>query len=124
MPIVKARRAGVARLALSTSTEKDMNEFEKWALSKELRIEYHPHPDTGFDYLDIETQMFWECWQAAKLSTQPTPDTPPMKYWQHDETGRVCKTVLQPSERWYEITEGHYDVTVKYMENAEVKSDG
>jgi hypothetical protein len=35
-------------------------------------------------------------------------DRPRMKYWQHDETGRVCRTALQPSERWYEITLRQY----------------
>jgi hypothetical protein len=39
------------------------------------------------------------------------PIVPPMMYWQHDETGRVCRSVLQPSERWFEITEEQYAVT-------------
>jgi hypothetical protein len=36
------------------------------------------------------------------------PDEPPMKYWQHDETGRLCAVLLQPSETWHEITEMQY----------------
>ena len=36
------------------------------------------------------------------------PKAPPLRYWQHDETGRVCAKVLQPGERWYEITQELY----------------
>jgi hypothetical protein len=32
-----------------------------------------------------------------------------LRYWQHDETGRVCATVNQPSERWDEISKEQYD---------------
>lgn len=39
--------------------------------------------------------------------------TPPMKYWQHDETGRICATVLQPGERWYEMPKIIYDEMIK-----------
>ncbi len=35
-------------------------------------------------------------------------ETPPIHYWQHGETGRVCVTALQPSEEWYEITRAQY----------------
>src|SRR5690348_2775017 len=27
-----------------------------------------------------------------------------MKYWQHDETGRICESEEKPSDRWYEIS--------------------
>lgn len=49
-----------------------MEDFEKWALQKELSVEHHPHPEKGFDYYDIETQMFWECWQASRLTKRAT----------------------------------------------------
>src|SRR5258706_16091621 len=37
--------------------------------------------------------------------------TPPMKYWQHGETGRLCAMPIQPSERWDEVTKDFYDMT-------------
>jgi hypothetical protein len=42
-------------------------------------------------------------------------EPPPERYWQHDETGRVCATVLQPSERWDEITREQYSAAVGAM---------
>lgn len=42
-------------------------QFERWAKTKELDITKHPEKDKwGFEYLDIQTQMFWECWCAAQ----------------------------------------------------------
>ena len=44
-------------------------EFETWALSKELDISpytYNSDFADEFDYQDIQTQLFWECWRAAK----------------------------------------------------------
>lgn len=35
-------------------------DFHKWAFSKELRVQI-----IDGKYTDIETEMFWECWQAA-----------------------------------------------------------
>lgn len=46
-------------------------------------------------------------------------ETPPARYWQHDETGRVCSTGLQPSERWDEISQGAYEQIVGAMERHE-----
>jgi len=46
----------------------EQERFEKWAISKELDVEpYSSNPkfQTEFDYEDIQTQMFWECWKAA-----------------------------------------------------------
>ena len=48
-----------------------MNEkvkFEKWALLKELDISAYTFNKKfagEFDYEDIQTQLFWECWRAA-----------------------------------------------------------
>jgi hypothetical protein len=36
---------------------------------------------------------------------------PPMYYWQHDETGRVCATCIQPSEQWHQISKGQYEMS-------------
>jgi len=47
-------------------TEQDR--FEEWAISKGLDIKPYvsnPKFQTEFDYEDIQTQMFWECWKAA-----------------------------------------------------------
>lgn len=42
------------------------NQFEIWAEMKELDLDRHPGPEKwGWDYYDIQTQVFWECWQAA-----------------------------------------------------------
>lgn len=48
--------------------ETEIEAFEKWALSKELSLVKNSYTSKSeFDYLDIETQMFWECWQAARV---------------------------------------------------------
>ena len=52
---------------------------------------------------------------AQLLSSRPTKDAADgakagnLKYWQHDETGRLCVKETRPSPRWYEITQGQYD---------------
>ena len=33
----------------------------------------------------------------------------PMKYWQHEDTGRLCASQSPLSDRWYEITEEQYN---------------
>jgi hypothetical protein len=38
--------------------------FEKWARTKELWLSCNPITNE-FYYAYIDTQMFWECWQAA-----------------------------------------------------------
>ena len=38
---------------------------------------------------------------------------PPLKYWQHDETGRVCEGVIQPGERWYQILKKDYEAILE-----------
>ena len=46
-------------------------DFEKWALSKELDIApytFNPKFKDEFDYQDIMTQLFFECWKAAKTT--------------------------------------------------------
>ena len=42
-------------------------EFEKWARTREMDLTPHPNKKQfpEYDYYDIQTQMFWECWQAA-----------------------------------------------------------
>jgi len=41
-------------------------EFEKWAKAQHKNISPNLIEDEyGFDYFDLETQYFWECWQAA-----------------------------------------------------------
>ena len=39
------------------------NEFEKWAKSKELRLDLNAYGMGAYD--DIETEILWECWQTA-----------------------------------------------------------
>jgi hypothetical protein len=44
-------------------------EFDRWAESKELNTTLNRLPgEFGYDYIDIETQMFWECWIASRLA--------------------------------------------------------
>lgn len=43
------------------------------------------------------------------------------RYWQHDETGRVCANDSRPSERWYEITEGQYDSVRDALKNVDAR---
>ncbi len=31
-----------------------------------------------------------------------------MSYWMHEEEGRVCSCKIQPSDRWYRISEEQY----------------
>jgi len=41
-------------------------DFEIWAKTKELDLTSHSKTKkSDFDYCDIQTQMFWECWQSA-----------------------------------------------------------
>jgi hypothetical protein len=35
-----------------------------------------------------------------------------LKYWEHDETGRICASPSQPSERWSEIPEWYYNAKI------------
>jgi len=46
--------------------------------------------------------------RVEKISEPCKP--PPMRYWQHDETGRVCKSVLALGDGWGEITEEQYEM--------------
>lgn len=41
--------------------------------------------------------------------------TPPMRYWQHDETGRLCAIKIRPGDRWYEITKEQYEQATTSM---------
>lgn len=55
--------------------------FEKWALSQEMDISpytFDPKFANEFDYNDISTQMFWECWQAASSQPAIEADACPM----------------------------------------------
>lgn len=50
-------------------------DFEKWALSKELDIapyDFNPKFKDIYDYNDIQTQQFFECWKAA-ITTESIP---------------------------------------------------
>ena len=45
------------------------DKFEQWARSKKLDLKhyrYNPLFKNEFSYENVETQMFWECWQVAK----------------------------------------------------------
>ena len=43
--------------------------FELWAKTRELDLAPYSNPKfQEFDYDDIQTQMFWECWKAAWFS--------------------------------------------------------
>lgn len=46
------------------------NKFEEWAASKELDLtpQWDKSRFLEYDYDDIETQLFWECWQYAQSS--------------------------------------------------------
>ena len=57
----------------------------------------------------LTADRFHQIWQEQILGEISEFFTPPMRYWQHDETGRVCAKVLQPNERWYEIKKGDYE---------------
>lgn len=49
-------------------------EFEKWAESRGLDTSpytFNPKFKDKFDYNDIVTQGYWECWQAASQPSNP-----------------------------------------------------
>ena len=44
-----------------------MAQFERWAQEREMDLTRHLDPKfPEYDYYDILTQQFWECWQAAQ----------------------------------------------------------
>lgn len=43
-------------------------QFEAWARTRGLNLSGNPRPEKwGYAYYDIETQLYWECWQAARV---------------------------------------------------------
>jgi hypothetical protein len=48
--------------------------FEQWAKNKELDTTpyyFNEKFKDEFDYEDIQTQMFWECWKASSQPITP-----------------------------------------------------
>lgn len=45
---------------------------------------------------------------------------PPLRYWQHEETGRVCATPLGLGEGWVEITQEQY----RYFASTQSRAEG
>lgn len=62
---------------------------------------------------NLTADKFHQIWQEQILGELNEVCTPPLRYWQHEETGRVCARVLQPGELWYAITHEQYDNIVR-----------